>query len=195
MRAVRFGKTKHAFTMIEMMISIGLSSLVMLVVAGLQFYSARQIQQLYQQTRVRGESIQALDQLRNRLSNARCKDVANVTLSNSNKKISFSNPNLATPAASIEFRNHDTLPNTLALYYENAGKKQVLATAKRVLGPNGAVMVGVTGVTFQLYGTTVNNVLTKVLGVTATVDSYALLSKGQYQKDSRTITIQFRNLY
>lgn len=62
---------RRGFTYVEVMISIGISSLVFTAVAYLQLYSARSAKEVYGQTRTRSTRMIALDAIRYRLMNAR----------------------------------------------------------------------------------------------------------------------------
>lgn len=191
MRRIIGKRSKLAFTMTEVMVSVAVSSMVMLATAGLQYYSARQIKQLYSQTAARSQGVQAMDAIRIRLSNARS-GVNAVTITNSGNRVEFRDPNLAGNSV-LEFRDHETLAGAKGLYYEQIeGEDPQLIAYSYPMGANND-LVGVTNVTFAAYGIMVGGVLNEIEGVTATIETYAILPKDQYLKQSDTVQINFRN--
>ena len=111
MMAIRLHRTRNAgrrsgFTLMEIMISMAISSMVMVAIAGLQYFSSRSIHELYGQTRTRSSRMQALDQIRFRLCEARVGSITCHGLSQSGigyYRINFIDPNIGGKTSSFYF--------------------------------------------------------------------------------------------
>lgn len=85
------------FTLVEVMISISISSMVIVAVMGLQYISGKTIKTTYAEARTRSSRMMALDQIRYRLCEAR---IGSTVLTQPNAegtgyhRIAFVNPNL-----------------------------------------------------------------------------------------------------
>lgn len=66
----RIRANRRGFTMVEVVLSIGISTFIMLGVASLMLISGRAIKELYGETRTRSSRVRAIDQIRYRLANA-----------------------------------------------------------------------------------------------------------------------------
>lgn len=101
---------RRGFTLVEMMIGLVIASGLGLVVAGLQYTSARSIKQLYNQTRSRSHRMQAVDQIRYRLYSGR---IGSCALSEMNHRLEFNDPNLGTTTSAFYFDTEEGF-----LYYD-----------------------------------------------------------------------------
>ncbi len=105
-------RSRRAFTLSELMIALGISSLTMVTIAGLMYMAARESKDVLGQTRMRSARTQAIDQIRYRLANAR---IGSVTISNDDHDIEFLDPNISTTVHSRFSFN----PANKTLYYDN----------------------------------------------------------------------------
>lgn len=110
---IRFGRiSRRAFTLSELMIAVGVSSLVMVTIAGLMYMAARESKDVLGQTRMRSARTQAIDEIRYRLANAR---IGSVTISNGNHDMTFLDPNRS-PTVMSKFSFN---PADKTLYYDD----------------------------------------------------------------------------
>jgi prepilin-type N-terminal cleavage/methylation domain-containing protein len=101
-RAVRPGRpgARRGLTLAEVAVSMAIAGMIAVVVAGILRESGLAIKNMYAITRTRSTRMNAIDQVRYRLIEA---ERSSVTISNSDRKIEFHNPNLVDP-------NDDTVP-------------------------------------------------------------------------------------
>ena len=93
------------------MISVGVSSLVMVAVASIEYIGARMTKDVYGQTRSRGARMISLDQIRYRLMNAR---IASCAVTPDGRRIEYEDPTLAgNPTSALNFSTTDG-----TLYYD-----------------------------------------------------------------------------
>ena len=108
----------RGYSLVELMMAVGVSSLVMISVAYMQYFSGRTIKELYGQTRTRCSRMIALDAIRYRLMNAR---IGSCVVSYSNHQIQFTDPTLGGGYSTFSFNQeqrklyynkntHDGLP-------------------------------------------------------------------------------------
>lgn len=90
-------RSRRGFTLSELMIAVGISSLVMMVIAGLMYMAARHSKDVLGQARMRSARTQAIDEIRYRLSSGK---IGTVEITNSGNTIEFINPNLSTTVKS-----------------------------------------------------------------------------------------------
>lgn len=113
----RAARRCRAMTYIEMMISMGIGSLIMVVIVSLQSASGRAIKEMYGQTRTRSARMIALDQIRYRLVDARA---GTLTFSQANPdgsgfhQVDFIDPNLGGVTSRFQFD-----PATVTLTYDS----------------------------------------------------------------------------
>lgn len=103
---------RRAFTLSELMIGLGISSLVMVTIAGLIYMAARESKDILGQTRMRSARTQAIDQIRYRLANAR---IGTIVISNENHDIAFIDPNRSQTVSSKFSFN----PTNMTLYFDD----------------------------------------------------------------------------
>ena len=107
----------RGFTLVELMISLAISTITMLVIASLQSASGRAIKEMYGQTRMRAARMTALDQIRYRLVDAR---VGSITASQPNEdgdgfhQVDFIDPNLGGVTSRFVYD-----ADTLTLFYDD----------------------------------------------------------------------------
>jgi prepilin-type N-terminal cleavage/methylation domain-containing protein len=101
---------RRGFTLLELMIAISISTLVVSAVISLQYITAKNIKDLYGQTRTRSSRMIALDKIRYRLTNAK---VGTCVVSNANHRIEFKDPNLGGVTSTFYFS-----PDTRTLFYD-----------------------------------------------------------------------------
>ncbi|WP_319588762.1 prepilin-type N-terminal cleavage/methylation domain-containing protein [uncultured Desulfobulbus sp.] len=87
----RPGRGRGGFTLTEMVISVGISSLILIAVSSLQLISAKTISEVYGTTRTRSSRMAALDQIRYKLASAQ---IGSCVINDSNRTITFRDPNL-----------------------------------------------------------------------------------------------------
>jgi len=105
---------RNGFTILELLFYVSISALVMGGVVAIQYLTARTIQEMYGPTRARSERMNAMNQIRFRLCDA---SIGSCTVSDSNHRIQFQDPNLAsgnTPITSEFFFNEQER----TLYYD-----------------------------------------------------------------------------
>lgn len=108
---VRRSHARCGVSLTEVMIMMMLSLLISIVVVGLMYESALAIKDMYAETRTRSTRMIALDQVRYRISEAM---IDTITISNSDHRIDFGNPNLGWGVISrFEF-----IPGTRRLMYD-----------------------------------------------------------------------------
>ncbi|MCE5230419.1 prepilin-type N-terminal cleavage/methylation domain-containing protein [bacterium] len=112
MMKLKLGRSRRGFTLSELMIAIGISSLVMMTTAGLMYMAARQTKDIVGQTRMRSARTQAIDEIRYRLSNAK---IGTITITDSNRDITFLNPNVSPTFKSRFYFS----PDEKTLYYDD----------------------------------------------------------------------------
>lgn len=105
------GRATRGLTLIELMIAVGISSLVMVGVVSLQYISARTIKELYAPTRSRSVRMIALNQIRFRLCNAK---IGSCVVSDTNHRIQFEDPTLGASVVSEFYFN----TSNRTLYYD-----------------------------------------------------------------------------
>lgn len=121
---LRFTPRNRAFTLIEVMIAVTISTMIMATVVSVMLISGRLVKDLFSKTQTRSAQMQALDQVRYRLCDA---SMASVTTVGANgdangdgvndgyREIRFKNPNLGSNITSRFF--FDAAKNTL--YYDD----------------------------------------------------------------------------
>lgn len=127
----------RGFTIVEMVVSATMSSVLMVAIVSLQYISARAIKEIYGQARMRAARVQALDQIRYRLCEARMDDGTgvNVKISQDAHRIEFRDPNLGGVFSVFYY-----VPTEYALYYDDNESDNNPATV---------VAKGPTDITFQ----------------------------------------------
>ncbi len=101
----------RGFTMVELSVAATISFMVMLSVVAIQFISARTINDLYGPTRSRTARMNALNQIRFRLCDAK---MGSVVVSDAKHRIRFNNPNLGSGVTSEFYFSVEKR----ALYYD-----------------------------------------------------------------------------
>ncbi len=102
---------RRGFTLTELMIAAAVSGLVIMAAASLQFVGARTSQEVFGQTRMRSARMQAIDQIRYRLSEAR---VGSCTISEEGRRIDFVDPNFGGAGSRFFFTEDQK-----TLFYDN----------------------------------------------------------------------------
>jgi prepilin-type N-terminal cleavage/methylation domain-containing protein len=119
--------SSRGFTILEVVIAIVITSLILAAVVSLQYLCSRTIQDIYGPMRSRSVRMNALNQIRFRLCDGR---IGSCTVSDSNHRIRFEDPNLAqegTPVISEFYFDSDAK----TLYYkENVDNSEPWAVAK-----------------------------------------------------------------
>ncbi|MBN1902139.1 type II secretion system protein [Candidatus Sumerlaeota bacterium] len=123
MRRFRTG----GFTILEVVISITITGMILAAVISLQYLSTRTIQDMYGPMRARSVRMNALNQIRFRLCDAK---IGSCVVSDSNHRIRFEDPNLAVGGNAITSEFYfDT--NSKTLYFkENVDTSEPWAVAK-----------------------------------------------------------------
>lgn len=96
-KRIRSARTR-GFTLMELMIAAVISGMVMLSVLSIQYITARTINDVYNPTRSRSVRMNALNQIRFRLCDAR---VGSVEILDANHRIQFEDPNLSKAAGRV----------------------------------------------------------------------------------------------
>ncbi len=98
-------------TLVETMIAVSIATLIVSAIAALQFISARSINDLYRQARMRSVRMITIDQIRYRLMDAR---IGSLALVNGGRQLQFTDPNLAGAPSAFSFN-----PTTHVLSYDD----------------------------------------------------------------------------
>lgn len=80
---------RRGMSFVELMIAVSVSSLVMVNIAVLDYYTARSVKEIFGQTRARSARMIALDAIRYRLMNAK---IGSCVASQANRRIDFTDP-------------------------------------------------------------------------------------------------------
>lgn len=96
----RFARLRRGVTFVELMVSIGISSLVLVNIAVLDYYTARSVKEIFGQTRARSARMIALDAIRYRLMNAK---IGSCVVSQANRRIEYVDPTKGGVTAALYF--------------------------------------------------------------------------------------------
>lgn len=80
---------RRGMSFVELMVAVSVSSLVMVNIAVLDYYTARSVKEIFGQTRARSARMIALDAIRYRLMNAK---IGSCVASQANRRIDFVDP-------------------------------------------------------------------------------------------------------
>ena len=123
------------FTMVEVLISVAISSLVVGAVISLQYISAIAIKEVYGSTRTRSSRMAALDQIKYRLADAQ---IGSCVVTQDDHRIEFSDPMLGGVTSALFF---DDVANVLSYDDDINDNKEALE-----------VVTGPIDITFQVMG-------------------------------------------
>lgn len=97
-------------TLIEVSISIAITSLIMIALFTLQLVSARTIKEVYGQTRTRSSRLATIDQIHYRLADAA---IGSASIQQGGRRIEFRDPNLVGATSAFFF-----VPASRTLFYD-----------------------------------------------------------------------------
>ncbi len=108
---LRGRRGRRGFTLAEVIIAVGITSMVMLVMTSLQFMSARTSRELMGKTHMRASRMQAIDAVRYRLVNAR---IGSCIIDMDARRIRFEDPNLPGTTSGFIFN-----PSQRTLFFDD----------------------------------------------------------------------------